>query len=167
MSIHSGSKAEDETSLIESDLKSDDDESSRSNDENDDLSESNLDKNEKTTELVISQEIKEANEKNLDQLLNDINYGVILSYFDKFGKHLSKRVFIFTEFEANISNSAKTSKFSFKLTKIKNKFLNFLFLVNRKLSEFYLNLIKHLSFGKNAKLNKLEYYLLKVMFLSK
>lgn len=37
-------------------------------------------------------------------LLNDINYGVILSFMDRFGKILALKEFIFDDFESSIVN---------------------------------------------------------------
>ena len=42
----------------------------------------------------------------LDQMHSDINYGIILSFLDKFGKHLSIKEFaIFKNLESNLTNT--------------------------------------------------------------
>jgi hypothetical protein len=65
--------------------------------------------------------LEEQNE-NLNKLLNSVNYGIILAFFDKFAVHLSlKEIAIFKNFETSLINK-KTCKNNF----CSNKF-SFLF----------------------------------------
>lgn len=52
-------------------------------------------------------------------LLNNINYGVILSFVEKFGKILTLKEFIFDNFEYSIVNQNQSKEKINKLKKIK------------------------------------------------
>ena len=90
-------------------------------------------------ELEASQALEEKN-KALTQLLNNINYAVVLAFLEKFSIHLAIKEYTFKTLECQLTN-AKT--------------------LNRKLVDFHLKLIKNLPMGKHAKKDKWEYYLAK------
>lgn len=47
-------------------------------------------------------------------LLTDINYGVILSFMEKFGKFLVLKEFIFDNFESSLVNQTESKLIHFK-----------------------------------------------------
>lgn len=47
-------------------------------------------------------------------LLTDINYGVILSFMEKFGKFLVLKEFIFDNFESSLVNQTESKLINFK-----------------------------------------------------
>ncbi|RMZ98039.1 Remodeling and spacing factor 1 [Brachionus plicatilis] len=82
----------------------------------------------------------ETNQFEIDSLLNDINYGIILSFIDKFGNFLALKEFKFDNFESSLVNQSQTTQY---------------------LKDFLWCLIRNTSFGKNLKKDKMEFGLKK------
>jgi hypothetical protein len=93
------------------------------------------------TDAEKEQEKKET-ELKLAHIRNNVDYGTILAFMDMFAPYLSIKPLPFNTFEASL---LETRTF------------------NRKLSDFHMNLIRNLNYGKQAKKDKLEHYLLKYM----
>lgn len=87
------------------------------------------------------QEALEEINKETEILVADINYGIVLSFFQKFSVYIAHRgLDVFKNFEACVSNRRTLS---------------------RKLIEFHMNLLKNLNQSRHVKKEKWEYYLSK------
>ena len=108
-------------------------------------------------------------EKDINKLLNNVNYATLLAFIDKFGPHLSiKEITLFKNLELNIVNK-KTGKFFLLLLlllngQIKQNLFNIINYskVNRKFLEIHINLLRNLNSCRHVKKDKWEYYLAKV-----
>ncbi|RNA24260.1 remodeling and spacing factor 1-like [Brachionus plicatilis] len=120
------------------------DETSTQLDESSQLSQENESKDEQKDAGEEVEEEKyddsEINAKNLEILHSDINYGIVLAFIDKFGKHFSFKEIKFDQFEQNIINIRS---------------------LNKNLSDIFLNLLRNLSFGKYVRKEKFDYYMTK------
>lgn len=114
----------------------DEDEDEEIDDEDDWDKEGNrVTKNKQTDNL---EEIAEDTER----LMRDINYGTILSYFERFGSYLAHRdLVLYKNFEQCVANRRT---------------------LNRRLMEFHINLLKNLNSCRHVKRDKWEHYLAKV-----
>lgn len=123
------------------------DENESSGKEKEDVKEPDEEK-ETETETEIKEEPVEIKREDLtdERLLNDINYGIILAYMEKFTKHLSIKEYTYKTFDAHLLEAKQ---------------------MPRKLLDFQLNLIKNLNMGKNAKKDKWEFYIGKVNLISR
>lgn len=74
-------------------------------DENSQLSKENESRNEKSENNQDEKyDDTEINAKNVEILHNDINYGIVLAFIDKFGKHFSFKEIKFDQFESSLIN---------------------------------------------------------------
>lgn len=75
-------------------------------DESSQISQENESKEEQKDAVEENQEEKfddtEINAKNLEILHNDINYGIVLAFIEKFGKHFSFKEIKFEDFEKSL-----------------------------------------------------------------
>lgn len=77
-----------------------------------------------------------------ERLMRDINYGTILSYFERFGSYLAHRdLVLHKNFEQCVANRRT---------------------LNRRLMEFHINLLRNLNSCRHVKRDKWEHYLAKV-----
>ena len=82
---------------------------------------------EETHQLENSKTILDEQNESLNKLLNNVNYGIILAFFDKFAVHLGlKDIVVFKNFETSIINK-KTCK---KSTLSKYFLLMYLSIIN-------------------------------------
>jgi hypothetical protein len=79
---------------------------SKDNDEaRDDEKEEDEEKSEESKkEPEVTYDDREVNESNLQKLHNDINYGIVLAFVDKFGQHFSFKEILFDQFETGLIN---------------------------------------------------------------
>lgn len=62
-------------------------------------------------------------EKKLSELLNHINYGTILAYLDKFGKHLTIKELNYQQLEVDLVNSETSEIKLLKINLLQNLYL--------------------------------------------
>lgn len=113
----------------------DDDDEDEEDDENDDEDTQEQQQQEETTEVVPRDDLKD------ELLYTDINYGCVLSFYEKFAKLASLKDYPIKLFESHLLESKMLPK---------------------KWCDLHLILLKHLAVGRHAKKEKWLFYLEKV-----
>ncbi len=139
----------DSVSKGDSDAESD---SSKKNDDDEDGEEEEEEEEDEEDWEKEGKSVKNKQEDNLEEiqedtekLMCDINYGTILSYFERFGSYLAHREMIFFKnFEQAVANRRT---------------------LNRRFMEFHINLLKNLNSCRHVKRDKWEHYLAKVRII--
>lgn len=130
------SDAESAGSSTRKDDEDDEDEDEEIDDEEDWDKEGN-----KTTKNKQPDNLEEIAE-DTERLMRDINYGTILSYFERFGSYLAHRdLVLYKNFEQCVANRRT---------------------LNRRFMEFHINLLRNLNSCRHVKRDKWEHYLAKV-----